>query len=81
MGDHDHRTPLVRRQLRQSLGHRETGSGIEACGRLVGEQDRRVVEQGAGKRDPLLFAARQGCGGAPPLRQREARSNGRFQAR
>ena len=32
---------------------------IQRAGRLVEEQDRWTVQQGAGNRDPLLFAAGQ----------------------
>ena len=35
------------------------GGAVEVAGRLVGEQDRRVVRQRPGNRDALLFAARE----------------------
>ena len=35
------------------------GGGVEIARRLVGKDDRRIVRQRAGDRDPLLFAARQ----------------------
>src|SRR5262249_8537438 len=39
--------------------HRARGGGIEAGARLVGEDERRIVGEGAGDRDPLLLAPRE----------------------
>ena len=53
--------------------------GIEAGGRLVGEDERGAANQGARDRDALLLAARQGAGAqvaaveADPCRERAAR--------
>src|SRR5262249_61687214 len=35
------------------------GPGVEVAGRLVGQEDRRGGDQGAGDRHPLLLAARE----------------------
>ena len=45
--------------LLQGLLDRRLGPAVEGAGRLVEDQDRRVLEQGAGDGDPLLLAARQ----------------------
>ena len=34
------------------------GPEVQVPGRLVGEQDRRVTDQGAGQHNPLLLASR-----------------------
>ena len=34
-------------------------AAVEVAGRLVGEQDARVIDEGAGNGGPLHFAARQ----------------------
>ena len=43
----------------ERLLDRLLGAAVERAGRLVQDQDRRVLEQGAGDRDALLLAARQ----------------------
>ena len=43
----------------QRLLDRRLGAAVERAGRLVEDQDRRVLEQGAGDGDALLLAARQ----------------------
>ena len=48
------RGDVVERRLDRFLG-----AAVERAGRLVEDQDRRVLEQGAGDRDALLLAARQ----------------------
>ena len=48
------RATRVERRLDRLLG-----AAVERAGRLVEDQDRRVLEQGAGDRDALLLAARQ----------------------
>src|SRR6266508_3137043 len=46
--------------------------GVHRPGRLVGEQQERLVDQGTGNRDPLLLAAREaGRGVAGELRDVE----------
>src|SRR6185436_8361290 len=53
-----HRVPLGVElvEQRHDLGR---GCRVEVAGRLVGEEDRRVVDQGAGDRHALALAARQ----------------------
>ena len=43
----------------KGLLDRRLGAAVEGAGRLVEDQDRRILEQGSGDRDPLLLAARQ----------------------
>ena len=45
---------VVERRLDRFLG-----AAVERAGGLVEDQDRRVLQQGAGDRHPLLLAARQ----------------------
>ena len=45
---------------------------VEGGGRLVGQQERRVVRQGAGDGDPLLLTARSSRGGASPRAEADA---------
>ena len=52
-------TPWLRRQVEQALEHRARGGGVEVAGRLVGQQQARLVGQGAGDGDALLLAAGQ----------------------
>ena len=56
--DHHDGAALVgaRAQQPQHLG---AGLGVEVAGRLVGEQQRRVVDERAGDREALLLAARE----------------------
>ncbi len=51
-------TPVVLGQVVQGLEHRLAGGGIEVAGRLVGQQQARLVGQGAGDGDALLLPAR-----------------------
>ena len=55
MGDDD-RGP-ARGDALQGLLDRRLGPAVEGAGRLVEDQDRRVLEQGSGDRDALLLAA------------------------
>ena len=48
-----------RAQLAQELAQLHPGPRVEAGGRLVEEQHRRVVDEGVGQAQPLLHAARQ----------------------
>ena len=55
----DHRRdPFLAHQLRQYLEYIVGGVDVEIAGRLVRQQQGRVVGKGARDRDPLLFAAR-----------------------
>ena len=57
MGDRDHRAAA--RQLVERLLHGALGLGVEGARRLVEDQDRRVSQDRARDRDPLLLAARE----------------------
>ena len=46
----------------EMVHHLPAGHGIEVAGRLVGEDEGRTVDQGAGDRHPLLLAPRQLAG-------------------
>ena len=46
-------------QLAEELAQLDPGARIEARGRLVEQQDLRVVDEGVGQAEPLLHAARQ----------------------
>src|SRR5262249_52844189 len=54
---HDHDRVALAMQLREELQNLVAGLGIERPGRLVGEQERRVVGQSARDRDPLPLSA------------------------
>jgi hypothetical protein len=56
VGDHDGRTACVKRLLDRLLGFR-----IESRGRLVEQDDRRVLEEGAGDGDALALSAGAAC--------------------
>ena len=56
----DHERGAVLRDALQRLLHGRLAFGIERAGRLVEQQDRRVAQDGAGERDALALAARQG---------------------
>ncbi len=60
--DHDRATELVDRAA-QKLEHLGGRGRVEVAGRLVGEDDCRLRDQGARDRDALLLAARE-LGGA-----------------
>src|SRR5688500_12767076 len=57
VGDDD--AGAARRDVVQRLLDRRLGAAVEGAGRLVEDQDRRGLEQGAGDGDALLLAARQ----------------------
>jgi len=46
-------------QVAEQVEDRGTGDGVEVAGRLAGDEQGRVVDQGAGDRDALLLAAGQ----------------------
>ncbi len=54
--DHDDGVALAWRSVRRSATMRLVGL-VEVAGGLVGEQDGRVVDEGAGDADALLLAA------------------------
>ena len=45
-------------RLRKAVDHRAGGHGIQIAGRLIGQNQQRVVDERAGDRGALLFAAR-----------------------
>ena len=49
----------VPHQVRQRLLHQPLGFGVERRGRLVEDQDRRVLQERPRDRQPLPLAARQ----------------------
>ena len=57
VGDDDRRAAA--RDAVERLLDRRLGAAVERAGRFVEDQDRRVLEQGAGDRDALLLAARK----------------------
>ena len=59
VGDHDHGLAEVVDRLAQQRQDVPAGSGVESARRLIGEDDRRPRDQGAGDRDALLLAARE----------------------
>ncbi len=69
VGDEHDRPPLVVERL-ENRDDLLRGVRVEVAGRLVGEQDGRIVHQAAGDGDALLLAARQlRRGVVPALRQ------------
>ena len=61
MGDEQDRLP-ARVQAAQELQHFLAAGGVQGAGRLVGEQDRRLVGEGTGDSEPLAQAAREHAG-------------------
>src|SRR6476646_5189917 len=57
VGDHHHRLAELVDRLAQQLHDVGAGLGVEVAGRLVGEDDGRFADQGAGDGDALLLAA------------------------
>ena len=58
VGDDDQGHALLVQRLKKRH-HLFAGLGVEGAGRLVGQKDARVVDQGAGNGDPLLLTAGQ----------------------
>src|SRR4051812_4163718 len=56
VGD-DHDRPAGFVEVLEDVEHLRRGVRVEVAGRLVGEDDRRVGDDRAGDRDPLLLAA------------------------
>ena len=59
VGDEDERRPARAVDLEQQVDDVAAGRAVEVAGRLVGQQDRRVVGERARDRDALLLAARE----------------------
>ena len=59
VGDRHHGLAVLVDQFAQHLEHLLAGLGIERAGRLVGEDDRRLVGERARHRDALALAAGQ----------------------
>ena len=53
----DHQRGAVLAQLGDRFLHMPLGFGIERCGRLVEQDDRRILDQRARDRDALALAA------------------------
>src|SRR5439155_23872034 len=56
---HDERRPALH-QTPEGVEHRRLGVGVEGRRRLVEDEDRRVLDEGARDRQPLLLADREG---------------------
>ena len=67
VGDDEHRGAGAVDPVEQ-LHDPDRGHRVEVAGRLVGEQQRRVVDEGAGDRDALLLAAGELVGVVVDLR-------------
>ena len=63
--DHDGDAALGA-QAREHLHHLVAGRGVEVAGRLVGQQQRRLVDQRAGDGHALLLPARELVGMVRP---------------
>src|SRR5260221_3226374 len=57
MGDHEGRPP--RHQTLDTVDDERFGFAVDGAGRLVEDEDRRILEKGARDGDPLPLAARQ----------------------
>src|SRR6185295_10081898 len=62
VGDHHDRHVLFLGDLSQQRPESLAAGGVEVAGGLVGKQDRRRKEEGAGDGNALLFAAGKGVG-------------------
>jgi hypothetical protein len=61
---HEHnRQPVFSIETLESGYNFQAGVRIESAGRLVCEQQRRIIDEGAGDGHPLLLSARKLCGG------------------
>ena len=69
MARHEHRHAVVPRQLRQVLADLHDTRRVEAVGRLVEDQQLRLVEQRAGQPQPLQVARGQLAGPPPGVRR------------
>ena len=59
VGDQHHGGALLAGEVEHQLDHHGAGLLVEIAGRLVGEQQARLGDHGAGQADALLFAAGQ----------------------
>ena len=59
VGDQDERLAVVPVELPQEGQDLRRALGVQVAGRLVGQDQRRLVDEGPGDRHPLLLAARQ----------------------
>ncbi len=59
VGHDDEGDAVLAGQIEQDLHDFRAVDGIQISRRLVGEEDFRLVDDGAGDGDPLLFAARK----------------------
>ena len=59
MRDQEDRDAALRVQPLEDAHHFDAGARVEVAGRLVGQDDRRLVDQRARDRDALLLPARQ----------------------
>ena len=57
MGDQHQGRALLAVDLEQQVDDMGAGSGIQVARRLIGQQQLRLIRQGAGDRDALLFTA------------------------
>ena len=57
--DEQDRHPVLPPELIEQLEHLRAGDGVECAGRLVGEEQPRLVRERARDRHPLALAARQ----------------------
>ena len=58
--DQDDGAPVLRMQIGEEFADQGRCHRIEIAGRFVGEDEGRIVDQGAGDGDPLLFTAGEG---------------------
>ena len=59
VGDEDDRLAALVARAPEGLEDLAARREVEVAGRLVGQHDRRSIDQGPGDRDPLLLAGRQ----------------------
>ena len=62
MRHHDDRAWLIINQAAQQVQNIFTGLAVQITGGFIGQQERRVIDQGAGDGDTLLLPAREFIG-------------------
>lgn len=67
MGDEQQGRGMLAHCVPQHRKHLAAGLGVECSGRLVADEKLGLVDQGAGDRNPLLFAARESLRQFPRL--------------
>ncbi len=73
MRDHHDRSPMNDREIAQQLANRPAIGTVEAAGRLIGQDDRRIGRQRPANRPPLLLPSRERSRPMPAtLRQTQA---------